>query len=41
LRPDGSVVRMPLDMLAAFNETDVAAIYAYLKTLPPRPIGNR
>ena len=41
LRPDGSVVRMPLDMLAAFNETDIAAIYAYLKTLPPRPTGNR
>jgi cytochrome c553 len=40
-RPDGSAVRMPLDMLAAFNDTDIAAIYAYLKALPPKPTGSR
>jgi len=40
-RPDGSGVRMPIDMLSAFNDTDIAAIYAYLKTIPPRPTGNR
>jgi len=40
-RPDGSDVRMPLDMLTAFNDTDVAAIYAYLKGLPPRKTGSR
>ena len=40
-RPDGSSVRMPREMLAAFNETDVAAIYAYLKALPPKPTGGR
>ena len=40
-RPDGSPVEMPSDMLAAFDDTDVAAIYAYLKTLPPRPTGQR
>jgi len=40
-RPDGSGVRMPLDMLAAFNDTDIAAIYAYLKALPPKPTGSR
>jgi cytochrome c553 len=40
-RPDGTDVRMPLDMLAAFNDTDIAAIYAYLKALPPKPTGGR
>jgi cytochrome c553 len=40
-RPDGSGVRMPLDMLAAFNDTDLAAIYAYLNALPPKPTGSR
>jgi cytochrome c553 len=40
-RPDGSTVRMPLDMLSAFNDTDLAAVYAYLHTLPPKPTGAR
>ena len=40
-RPDGSEVRMPFDALAAFNDTDVNAIYTYLKTLPPRATGAR
>jgi cytochrome c553 len=38
-RPDGTTVRMPLDMLAAFNDTDIAAVYAYLKALPPKATG--
>ena len=40
-RPDGSDVRMPFDTLASFNDTDIAAIYGYLKTLPARPAGAR
>jgi mono/diheme cytochrome c family protein len=40
-RPDGSAVRMPFDSLAAFNDTDLAAIYAYLNTLSPLPTGTR
>src|SRR5213075_1420453 len=40
-RPDGSDVRMPVEMLTAFNDTDVAAIYAYLRALPPKDTGSR
>jgi mono/diheme cytochrome c family protein len=42
-RPDGSAVStvMPFQSLRALNDTDVAALYVYLKTLPPRPVGNR
>ena len=40
-RPDNSEVRMPFDSLAAFNDTDLAAIYAYLKTVSPQPTGAR
>lgn len=40
-RPDGTEVRMPFDTLAAFNDTDLAAIYGYLKSLPPRATGTR
>jgi cytochrome c553 len=40
-RPDGSDVRMPFDTLAAFNDTDIAAIYGYLRTLPARQTGDR
>ena len=40
-RPDGGEVRMPFDSLAAFNDTDLAAIYAYLKTVAPRSTGAR
>ncbi len=40
-RPDGSDVRMPFDSLAAFNDTDLAAIYAYLQTLAPKPKGTK
>ena len=42
-RSDGSPVSgvMPFKTLAHLNDTDAAAIYAYLKTLPPKPAGNR
>jgi cytochrome c553 len=38
-RPDGSEIQMPFDTLSAFNDNDVAAIYAYLAALPPKRIG--
>ena len=42
-RPDGSAVSkvMPFRSLAALNDTDVDAIYVFLKTVPPRDAGNR
>jgi mono/diheme cytochrome c family protein len=41
-RPGGSAVAvMPFDTLREINDTDVAALYAYLKQLPPRPVGGR
>ena len=41
-RPDGSAIAvMPFATLGSFNDTDVAALHAYLVTLPPRPAGNR
>lgn len=42
-RPDGTAVSsvMPFGMLKAMDETDLRAIYAFLKTLPPRPHGSR
>lgn len=42
-RADGTAVSsvMPFKTLAHLNDTDVASIYAYLKTLPPRAAGNR
>lgn len=42
-RPDGSQVSavMPFATLRNLNDTDVGALYAYLKTVPPRPAGER
>jgi mono/diheme cytochrome c family protein len=42
-RPDGSGVdkAMPFATLAAVNETDLQAVYAYLKTVPARKAGGR
>ena len=41
-RPGGSAVTvMPFDTLREINDTDVAALHAYLKQLPPRPAGGR
>jgi mono/diheme cytochrome c family protein len=41
-RPDGTAVStvMPFGSLKEMTETDVAALHAYLKTLPPRPAGG-
>ena len=42
-RPDGSAVSkvMPFTSLANFNDTDLKAVHAFLKTLPPRKAGER
>lgn len=42
-RPDGSAVStvMPFAGLGAMNDTDVRALYLHLKSLPPRPGGQR
>ena len=41
-RPGGSEVAvMPFATLREINDTDVAALYAYLKQLPPRSAGGR
>lgn len=42
-RPDGSEVSrvMPFDALAAMNDVDLQALYAYLGTLPARSTGRR
>ena len=42
-RPDGSAVDkvMPFATLGAMNDTDLQAMYAYLRTLPAREAGQR
>jgi mono/diheme cytochrome c family protein len=42
-RPDGAAVSaaMPLMSLRNINDTDLNAVYAYLKTMPPRAMGER
>lgn len=42
-RPDGHPVSavMPFETLRNLNDTDVGALYAFLKTLPARPAGGR
>ncbi len=42
-RPDGSEVNkaMPFASLRNMNDTDLEALYAYLKTLPPKKTGER
>jgi mono/diheme cytochrome c family protein len=42
-RPDGSAVSkvMPFTSLGNLNDTDLAAMHAYLRTLPPRVAGER
>ena len=42
-RPDGSAVStvMPFKALAYMNDPEVDALFAYLKTLQPRPFGGR
>jgi mono/diheme cytochrome c family protein len=42
MRPDGSAVSavMPFGALREFSDEDIKAVYAYLKTLPPRETGE-
>jgi cytochrome c553 len=42
-RPDGSEVSraMPFDSLAMLSDVDLQAMYAFLRTLPPRSAGRR
>jgi len=42
-RPDGSAISkvMPFETLGNLNDTDVKAMYAYFKTLPPRKTGEQ
>ena len=43
-RPDGSMIdatQMPIRMTAAMTDTERRAIYRYLRTIPPKPFGNR
>lgn len=42
-RPDDSAISpvMPFGSLRQMNDTDLLALHSYLKTLPPRPAGQR
>jgi len=43
-RPDGSVIDstvMPIRLLRQMDDVEMAALYAYLRTVPPREFGNR
>ncbi len=41
-RPDGSAIKvMPFGSLSAMSDVDIQALYAYLKTVPARPAGQR
>lgn len=41
-RPDGTAIKvMPFDSLSKMNDVDAQALYAYLKTVPPRAAGAR
>jgi len=32
---------MPFEALSKMNDNDLLGLYAYLKTLPARPVGSR
>lgn len=41
-RPDGTAIQvMPFGSLSAMNDVDSQALYAYLRTVPARPAGQR
>jgi mono/diheme cytochrome c family protein len=41
-RPDGTAIAvMPFESLGQLNDVDAQALYAYLKTVPPRAFGGR
>jgi mono/diheme cytochrome c family protein len=40
-RPDGTVIQvMPFESIAKMDDVDLPALYAFLKTVPPKPAGN-
>ncbi len=40
-RPDGSVIKvMPFESISKMDDVDLPALYAYLKTVPPKAAGN-
>ena len=40
-RPDGTVIQvMPFESIGKMDDVDLPALYAYLKTVPPKPAGN-
>lgn len=43
MRPDGKVIRLPMpwQKFAQLNDTEVKALWAYLKTVPAKAYGNR
>lgn len=43
IKPDGTKLNpfMPLATLAAMNEIEKKALWAYLRSVPPKPFGNR
>ncbi len=41
-RPDGSAIAvMPFESLSRMSDVELGALYAFLRTLPPRPAGGR
>jgi mono/diheme cytochrome c family protein len=41
-RPDGTPIKvMPFESLAKMNDVDAQALYEFLKTVPPKPFGQR
>jgi mono/diheme cytochrome c family protein len=38
IRPDGAVLRYPMPRFHALDDTDMNAIYAYLESVPARPV---
>jgi mono/diheme cytochrome c family protein len=41
-RPDGAAIAvMPFESLGKMRDVELQALHAYLKTLPPRPLGGR
>ena len=40
-RPDGTAIQvMPFESLSKMDDVDLPALYAFLKTLPPRAAGG-
>jgi hypothetical protein len=43
VRPDGTTINefMPWKVYANMNDTELKALYAFFKSLPPKPFGGR